>query len=594
MEGPSDGFKWFGEGFDGFPKILPDDCVQYTLYIINKGLNDFEVREQLREVQAATTSLCKSLLNGFIWQRDDLRLELKQENGLIFLQGRTNFGDSVEDEWLIVYLLRALSEQFPQVWVRVVDFDGEFLLVEAADTLPRWLNPEVAQNRVWVNTGRLLIIPKEREQAKAREGGLKLDDALRFIQDRESDLLHTRAIESEAFHRLQKYPAHIKGNLHHAIITIPRRLAYILHEKAACISPAVEAFYLRDPIALKPLQSQGSPRLSFPPDDFVTVSAKFTKVGFAQLKGQDFGTPQAWTTFISKNPDILGQKGYDIGMKITCGFEMLLSDPHNIDKKPVREIILLLEDLDAGEVRLPSDRDVSHWERKEDDESWLDINFEDFERELSGRADPNPLAKSAGFGDKSAQDNLRKMVSRFEKFLNDDEGGAQDAEYLDDMDQDDDSDNVDESGSDGSKDEDIEKDVQFDEDRFASMMKKMIGLPTVVATGGSIHPHSKANFGTPEIEHINEDNEIRKVMQNMEAELREAGALSLEHPPTDETHSKQLLLSKNKSTGNTALPQSSWAHEASQEQSPPDDDDDDEVNINVDRAEELLNRLSEA
>ena len=68
--------------------------------------------------------------------------------GLSFLQGRTNFGDSVEDEWLIVYLLRELSKQFPQIWLRIVDSDGEFLLVEAADALPTWLNPEVAENRV--------------------------------------------------------------------------------------------------------------------------------------------------------------------------------------------------------------------------------------------------------------------------------------------------------------------------------------------------------------------------------------------------------------------------------------------------------------
>lgn len=64
------------------------------------------------------------------------------------LRGRTNHGDSVEDEWLIVYLLRELSAQFPDVWIKAVDADGEFLLIEAANTLPKWLNPEVADNRV--------------------------------------------------------------------------------------------------------------------------------------------------------------------------------------------------------------------------------------------------------------------------------------------------------------------------------------------------------------------------------------------------------------------------------------------------------------
>ena len=32
----------------------------------------------------------------------------------------------------------------------VHDSDGEFLLIEAADQLPKWLNPDTAENRVSV------------------------------------------------------------------------------------------------------------------------------------------------------------------------------------------------------------------------------------------------------------------------------------------------------------------------------------------------------------------------------------------------------------------------------------------------------------
>lgn len=68
--------------------------------------------------------------------------------GISFLRGRTNYGDSVEDEWLIVFILRQLSQQFSDAWIRVIDTDGEFLLIEAANVLPPWLNPEVAEFRV--------------------------------------------------------------------------------------------------------------------------------------------------------------------------------------------------------------------------------------------------------------------------------------------------------------------------------------------------------------------------------------------------------------------------------------------------------------
>lgn len=64
------------------------------------------------------------------------------------LRGRTEYGDSIEDEWVVAYLLRELTKKFEDLWVKVCDSDGEFLLIEASGTLPAWLEPEVADNRV--------------------------------------------------------------------------------------------------------------------------------------------------------------------------------------------------------------------------------------------------------------------------------------------------------------------------------------------------------------------------------------------------------------------------------------------------------------
>lgn len=146
---PQDDFKWFGEGFDGFPKRLPDDTVEYIIYVIDAKLSsDSQVRERLRTVETAANLLCKKLLKDYIWQRESFKLELRREDGTWLLRGITNYGDSVADEWLIVYLLREISKQYPDAWIRVYDTDGEFLLIEAANALPKWLNPEVAENRV--------------------------------------------------------------------------------------------------------------------------------------------------------------------------------------------------------------------------------------------------------------------------------------------------------------------------------------------------------------------------------------------------------------------------------------------------------------
>ena len=73
--------KWFGEGFDGFPKRLPEDCVQYTVRIVDTKLSDTELRQRLRHVRSAAHTLTEKLLRNFIWQRDSFGLELLHEDG---------------------------------------------------------------------------------------------------------------------------------------------------------------------------------------------------------------------------------------------------------------------------------------------------------------------------------------------------------------------------------------------------------------------------------------------------------------------------------------------------------------------------------
>jgi hypothetical protein len=385
--------------------------------------------------------------------------------------------------------------------------------------------------------------------------------------------------------------------LHHALISIPRKLAYILHERPASIAPAVEAFYLRDPIALKALQN--SSNLAFPPKDLVAVSTRFTKVLYAQLKSQQqFSNPEAWKDILAQTAkeirsDSTADKNYaqfEMGMKVTSGFEMLVSDSKNDDNRVVREIKLLLDDIATdGDGSLPSDRQISEWKdiSREDDEKWLDINFEDFEKELSGKGGEKKAAgipgafgpePPSGFGDAKTQADLKKMVERFEAFLNDEDAGLEGAE-MDDMDIDDDDEDLD----DDSEDED--KDVSFDENVFARMMREMMGMPSAEAdlpTKVSENA-SKKNVGKNRIEELDSDEEededeaeeIRKVMQRMEAELGEGGALDLDQTP------KKLSALKDKG-------QSGKDKDTKAGQKWEDESDDEEVNIDFNLAKNLL------
>ncbi|KAF3061268.1 Protein SGT1 like protein [Daldinia childiae] len=573
----------FSEGeFNEFPRGLPENCVEYLLFVIDSKLESRNLFSELENIRKAATQLCDSIAKEYIWQRDSFQLRIERDQDLVYLHGTTDYGDSVEDEWLIVYLLRELTKSFPNLWVRIFDDDGEFLLVEAANVLPKWLSPEIDSNRSWIHGGNLHLLPLAASSGVKRP--LSLTEAVRYIKSDPNSLVHSAFIEAEAFYRLEKYPGQITDSIHRSLVKIPRKLAYILHEKPSTIAPAIEAFYLRDPVAMKPLASP-SAKIHFPPEDLVTVSVKFTKILFAQLKSQRFSPPPIWSAiFEAAEKDISNadddQKNLaslEMGMKVTSGFEMLTTNADTKDNRLAREFAMLLEDVEEdGAQVLPTNKDIETWEdvHREDDESWLDINFDDFEDELQGNRGPRSRPKGE-FGDPSAQADLKKIVSRFEAFLNDESAGVEGAE-LEDMDEDDDI-------SDDEEDSDDEdKEVSFDEEQFSKMMREMMGLPAVEPTNPekiSRTSTSVATHGTTIEE--DEDDAIRQLAAQMEAELKEHGALKLD-PRTGKPKAIEAKYGgDSKGKGKATLEQKVDNEEESSE-------DEDEVDVDYNLAKNLL------
>ena len=76
---------WLRSTFHTIPKpCLPDDCVEYCLYIFESNLdpaNESELRLRLREVQKHASELQKKWLKDYIWQRQAFGLELVKEDG---------------------------------------------------------------------------------------------------------------------------------------------------------------------------------------------------------------------------------------------------------------------------------------------------------------------------------------------------------------------------------------------------------------------------------------------------------------------------------------------------------------------------------
>ena len=441
----SNGLYDYCEGSQNLPRRAPEDSIEYSLYVVNPELASFDLRERLRKIQNEANVFVKSLCKNYIWQRESFKLELVVDDGekkphsppnvlsgslqsYARLGGKTNFGDSIDDEWLIVFILRQISISHPDVWIRAVDTDGQFLLIEAANALPHWLEPDVAEFRVWIHQGKLLIIPLD-VSTEEPSSMLSLEQALRYIQRSKSDLLSLPEIEQEAFFRLKKYPQKIQDSLHNGIITVPRKIAWLLHQAPSYISPAIEAFYLRDPVAIRSLQKQKSSDLTFSLGDFVTISAKFTKIGYAQLVGQVIHTEHAQSAMMQSERSFRTTRTQiETGMKVTAGFEILLSDPLYKDIRAVREMKLLLDDLDEGEETLPTDQDIMRWDFKEDSDRWLDVDFADLDKSLN-KGNTEGSQGLAGFADKAMEEHFSRVTSRFTSLMEgaDDDSNEEDS-----------------------------------------------------------------------------------------------------------------------------------------------------------------------
>ncbi|NXD15182.1 ECD protein, partial [Nothocercus nigrocapillus] len=237
--------------------------------------------------------------------------------------GTTLFGDSVEDEWFIVYLLREITREFPGLAASVQDNDGEFLLIEAADFLPKWLNPENSDNRVFFYKGELHIIPLPETEGKEWEPPVSsptISQALTFLSTRSEESLAAAPIRTALYKRISGYPEKIQTLFHRAHCYLPAGIVAVLKQRPSLVAAAVQAFYLRDPVDLRACRIFKT----FPPDERVMTVVTFTKCLYAQLVQQNF-VPDRRSGYTLPPPSDPQYKAHELGMKLAHGFEILCS-----------------------------------------------------------------------------------------------------------------------------------------------------------------------------------------------------------------------------------------------------------------------------
>lgn len=306
---------------------IPEDVLEYYIFpLISEDFNDEQLFEYLEGQKDIYLAHLSHLLVDYIWQNETFNLKPAISGSVSLpphLHGSINFGDNVEDEWFVVYLLCQLTKDFSGLLVRVYDNDQEFLLIEAADVLPKWLNPETAENRVFLYDGDIHIIPIP-ESSEDTDGLPLFTPTIPEAIDCIRQLSHrTRAddtIQKAVKRRIECFPAKTANDLHFAHCFLPAGLAAVLEQRPSLLAAGVNAFYYRSPDDLKVCRTFKY----FRPGTRVMSRVKFTKCLYAQLVQQKF-QPHRESGWVLPNSSNSKFKSHDLGMKLAHGFEILCS-----------------------------------------------------------------------------------------------------------------------------------------------------------------------------------------------------------------------------------------------------------------------------
>ncbi|XP_074649522.1 protein ecdysoneless homolog [Tubulanus polymorphus] len=312
---------------------LPEDVVEYLLFPYLPDTFDDEVIEDHLEKQLDLyLAYLSQWLVDYIWQNQPFHLCVVSGFGPnpSHLKGTTNYGDNVEDEWFILYLLVQLTNNFPDLVVQIHDSDGEFLLIEAADVIPKWLNPDTSENRIFLHRGKVHIVPIPQNPADAVLFPLwtpSIEEAIKCITENPDKTEASEAVQKTIQRRLSGYPNKINQNIHRTSCYVPASISTILKSHPHLVAPAVQAFYFRDPIDLQACRTF----THFPPTTRVMTQVKFTRCLYAQLSKQKF-QPDRHCGYTMMPPMSPRYKAYDLGMKLAHGFEILCAKCSNSNR----------------------------------------------------------------------------------------------------------------------------------------------------------------------------------------------------------------------------------------------------------------------
>ena len=313
-----------------------EDTVEYWLYPIGVA------SEAALDTLALVYAKIEEYTRNYVWTRDKFNLKVeslppytrKKDDTSWCLSGKTYYGENVMDEWFIVSLLIEITQTVDLV-ARVIDTDGEILLIQAADSLPSWAGePDLASGRVYIYQGKVHLLPVCRDPGSVSPiPGVTPPPQVcaRVVTSYPNLSLATDKVQAAIRDKLNGMPRSMSrgvlDNHHVTNVMLPQDVITLLSRDVSFLSRIVTAVSERDPIDMRKARTMARVR----PERMTRSSVRFSRCLYAMVSGTKVTPARAsgW--------DIGQDKEKNLGYKLCLGLEILLSRKKRDDVTPVKE-----------------------------------------------------------------------------------------------------------------------------------------------------------------------------------------------------------------------------------------------------------------
>jgi hypothetical protein len=254
-----------------------------------------------------------------------------------------------------VYILFEVSKKFRDTFVvQVKDNDGPFLLIEAAELLPKWLEGmsfEDAESRVFLWQGAVHLVSRV-IKANPR---LSPEEALEAVQSTTLLTVASASIQERILGKIAKFPSCLARpsfesglarrtfyHHHHMHMYIPHRLAFILNRLPTLTSLLVDCLAANGDHLPKFTEAIS---LSIHEKNFVKSCVRLTKLQYTMLATME-SLAGCLSRELRHDKDERELVAYDFGMKLVLGFHLFLQKaPDYFPKAPANGNVALDVDL---------------------------------------------------------------------------------------------------------------------------------------------------------------------------------------------------------------------------------------------------------